>query len=269
MTPLQLTTFKNNNAAIYTDDADLLSLEANALMTLMTLENKFEGLPPLLKDNSVIVSPNNDTSPLERAASIVDTSLQGLPAIDDAVLRGLRAVTPPALPNPTSERCLPAKEPHRSKIKARRTATNSRRSQTGSSCLLPTASDPIDASFLMSLHSARKINPVHEAVRRDVLEVRRTMSGKIFFQCGCCKHLPHNERAKLSRFAPRNVGTIYRSFTRFMMEHVSVCEHIPKNIKRMKAKRSSLRLRGVKDHWTKSAFENGLMNTGRNIVYRD
>ena len=324
ITPLKLANMNIRHTVPSSDNAELLDLEANALKIPLMIPENVSGRPPRLEEGLVFIDE-----------AVV---------VDETVLRGSRAVTPPALLTHTPERDHPA-DTARRLIKAAisrlcrclnplimrnsyRVAPKARRSQTGPSCVQPTASDPADPSILLSLHSptrgasasnltpiqevvrrvedrvapaarrsqtgisyllpnsadpadpcfllslhsptrdAGRINPVHVAVRRDVLEVRRTMSGKIFFQCGCCKHLPRNERARLSTFAPRNVGTIYRSFTRFMMEHVSVCEHIPEDIKRMNAKWSALRMTGDEDHWTKSMVEDGFRNSDRNFVYK-
>eukprot|EP00579_Thalassiosira_antarctica_P006467 CAMPEP_0201892270 /NCGR_PEP_ID=MMETSP0902-20130614/36095_1 /ASSEMBLY_ACC=CAM_ASM_000551 /TAXON_ID=420261 /ORGANISM="Thalassiosira antarctica, Strain CCMP982" /LENGTH=45 /DNA_ID= /DNA_START= /DNA_END= /DNA_ORIENTATION= len=36
---------------------------------------------------------------------------------------------------------------------------------------------------LYSMGEEGKINPIHIVLRRDVIDIRRTESGKIFFQC--------------------------------------------------------------------------------------
>ncbi|KAL7525988.1 hypothetical protein ACHAXR_004608 [Thalassiosira sp. AJA248-18] len=81
------------------------------------------------------------------------------------------------------------------------------------SCSLPNANDPMHEVFYMKLYTAEdegKVNPVHNIIRRFILDVRRTESGKIFFQCTCCKHLPRRERAKCSTLAPQSIGGLYR-----------------------------------------------------------
>ena len=169
---------------------------------------------------------------------------------------------------------------------AARTSTSSS-SSVARACLLPTADDPMDETFVMSLDSIRdngRINPVHIIVRRHVFEVRRTVNtGRVFFQC---------ERAKLSTLAPQGVHSVYRAFVRFMMQHVSECTDIPMEIKNLDAKSKKVpnygggggggggaarnsRMRtavggsGIKDYWEMSARRMGLMDgsDGKSIVF--
>ena len=117
-------------------------------------------------------------------------------------------------------------------------------------------------------------NPVHVAVRRDVLMVRRTTSGKVFFQCRCCRHLPLSQRAKLSVVSPQCVDNLYRSFMRFMMIHASSCEHLPAHVCALVkggGKRGFSKARsGIKEYWASSALEMGLVDgeDGMSIEYR-
>ena len=176
------------------------------------------------------------------------------------------------------------------------TSTSSSSSSVARACLLPTADDPMDETFVMSLDSIRdngRINPVHIIVRRHVFEVRRTVNtGRVFFQCACCKHRPRCERAKLSTLAPQGVRSVYRAFVRFMMQHVSECTDIPMEIKNLDAKSKKVpnygggggggggaarnsRMRtavggsGIKDYWEMSARRMGLMDgsDGKSIVF--
>ena len=196
-----------------------------------------------------------------------DGSLQ---LVIENALQGLRNVSPSPPPSatlPRHERVVTHKISRPIKPKVARPVTRQVRRPP---CLLPTASDPMDPSFLASLYSESdvgKINPVHEVIRRDVLEVRHTISGRVFFQCGCCKHLPRKDRANLSTIAPRSVNGIYRSFVRFMMEHVSACEHIPAHMKQMRAKSSRDIGMRPKEYWIASAHKLGLRDYDGNIVY--
>ena len=175
-------------------------------------------------------------------------------------------------------------------------APTSSSSSSSWACLLPTADDPIDENFLMSLDSSfdnGRVNPVHVIVRRHIFEVRRTANtGRIFFQCACCKHRPRSMRAKLSTVAPQSVNTIYRSFVRFMMQHVSACHDIPYDIRSLDARArkvansisssnnnnsnflgrsgGSSSSVGIKKYWALSAKRMGLMDgpDGKSIVYR-
>ena len=136
--------------------------------------------------------------------------------------------------------------------------------------------DPMDETFILSLHSPEdetEVNPLHNAIRRDVWEVRRTMSGKIFFQCGCCKHLPRNKREQLAIVAPQNVETIYRAFIRFMGKHIKKCKHLPKHVAKLlgedqKRKDGGI-WRGTKAYWAESASRRGLVDSedGKSILF--
>ena len=136
--------------------------------------------------------------------------------------------------------------------------------------------DPMDETFQISLHSPEdktEVNPLHNAIRRDVWEVRRTMSGKIYFQCGCCKHLPRNKREQLAIVAPQNVETIYRAFIRFMGKHIKKCKHLPKHVAKLlgedqKRKDGGI-WRGTKAYWAESASRRGLVDSedGKSILF--
>lgn len=183
---------------------------------------------------------------------------------------------------------------------ARRCFTTATSSSSSSSswaaaptCLLPTADDPMDEDFVMSLDSPRdigRINPVHVIVRRHVFEVRRTTNrGRVFFQCACCKHRPRSQRAKLSTLAPQGVDSVYRAFVRFMMQHVSSCPDIPREIKSLDPKATKVPnyvggsaaasaaaaavnwTGGIKQYWASSARRMGLVDgsDGKSIVFRD
>ena len=158
------------------------------------------------------------------------------------------------------------------KKKARSTKIKSKKQLTRSSSL-PTADDPIDPTFLLRLYSSRdegRVNPAHVIVRRDILEVRRTMSGRVLFQCGCCAHVPRAKRAKLSTLSPQCVDNLYRAMVRFMMNHVRACEHVPQEIKELSPKASRVvDMSGTKKYWVKSAKKMGLRDgaDGKSIVY--
>mmetsp|Transcript_16362 Transcript_16362/g.35356 ORF Transcript_16362/g.35356 Transcript_16362/m.35356 type:complete len:272 (+) Transcript_16362:39-854(+) len=265
---MTLPPFMTSRAALANDHHKLLSLEANValilahkftpslfysilaedgLMDIGTIE-----LPddcPLMNTTNTCMVTNKRPFIPEQAADIVD-----------AALEDFRMVTPPLTPEP--ER--PAKK-----------ARNARRSasKTRSSSSLPTADDPIDESFRMKLYSKRdigRINPAHVVIRRDVLEVRRYVSGKILFQCACCKHLPSGERAKLSTLATQSVENIYRAIGRFIKHHVPACEHISQEIKLLSPKTTKVGTqRETKQYWVKSAMRLGLVDgeDGKSIVF--
>jgi len=174
-------------------------------------------------------------------------------------------VTPPTSP-PTSPLPSPPPPTLRSPIAQR---------SCGRSSSLPTANDPGDDSFCMQLYSPGEeglINPTHIAIRRQVLEIRRTQSGKVYFQCGCCAHLPRGERgAKYSTIAPTSLKNLYHAFIRFMMYHVPACPHIPQEIKELQPPSATkdVKASGIKKYWRVNAIAKGLRDSdnGRGIIY--
>ena len=90
----------------------------------------------------------------------------------------------------------------------------------------------------------------------DVLEVCRTDSGEVFFQCKYCKHLPLQERAKLSTILPQSIGLLHRANVRFLMIHVPNCGA---RFKAQLPKQANLaNFSGGKQYWEESARERGL-----------
>ena len=128
----------------------------------------------------------------------------------------------------------------------------------------PFKNDPVDESFVLkTIHDPimddGRINPVHMIVREHVLDVRRSMSGKVFFQCKYCAHLPVDERAHQSTVSPQSISTLYRANVRFHMSHVRNCEYIPEWIKMCSPKKSRIgNSGGVKTSWEESAMAMGL-----------
>lgn len=203
-----------------------------------------------------------------------------------------RPITPTTLSSPLVQ-ILPAKraqslvvptpkkkKAHRSS-KAKKVSSSSRRRKKRSSnavankmsnkaCSLPTRDDPEDELFLASLHSKKDkghINDAHIEIRRHVLEVHRTISGRVYFQCGCCAHINRKERTRCSTIAPQSVDSLYRGFVRFMMIHVPACEHIPEEFKKMNPKKKITK--GSKQYWVECANAMGFRdgNDGEGIVY--
>ena len=134
---------------------------------------------------------------------------------------------------------------------------------------MPTAKDPMDPSFCTTLYSDKdegKINPSHIEIRREVLEVHRTMTGRIFFQCAFCKHLPQNER-KGSIYAPQRVENIYRANVRFMMGHVRSCKFISQRLRALDPKaKNKVPKANIRHHWIKSTHAMGLINGDHGII---
>ncbi|KAL3784007.1 hypothetical protein ACHAW5_008005 [Stephanodiscus triporus] len=127
----------------------------------------------------------------------------------------------------------------------------------------PFKNDPVDETFLKTLHDplldAGRINPAHMIVREYALEVRRSVSGKVFFQCKYCKHLPQHERSSQSTISPQAIGKLYRGNVRFLMNHVPHCDFIPAWIKEYRPKERKLaNFSGGKQYWQESAWTRGL-----------
>ena len=90
-------------------------------------------------------------------------------------------------------------------------------------CPLPTEQDPLDPHFRMTLAAADDvlhIDHAHVVLRRDVLEVRRCASGRAFYQCRHCNHLPRTGRPAMSAVAPRHMGEAYRAAACVAAHHV-------------------------------------------------
>jgi len=225
------------------DDESQDSLEANAVFYLA---HRFSPLFCGIADVGAVVDMANTNKRSlftpQQAANVVNAVLDDFPV-----------VTSP----PTPKR--PLKKPRVCR----------------SSSTLPTAEDPMDKSFCMRLYSKGeegKINPTHIIVRKEVLEIRRTQSGEIFFQCAFCKHCSRGDRAKQSTLAPQSIESLYRAVIRFMMYHVPACEHIPQEIKDLIPKATmDVKARVTKKYWFDSAFDKGLRDgedeDGRSIIY--
>mmetsp|Transcript_33477 Transcript_33477/g.61626 ORF Transcript_33477/g.61626 Transcript_33477/m.61626 type:complete len:116 (+) Transcript_33477:206-553(+) len=115
----------------------------------------------------------------------------------------------------------------------------------------------MDEFFFMRLYSMGeegRINPIHTVLRRDVIEIRRTNTGSIFFQCAYCNHLSCGNLAEQSTFAPQRIRGVYRAVMRFMKYHVPACEHIPQEIKDLSPTATrDVKACDTKEYWAKSA----------------
>lgn len=127
----------------------------------------------------------------------------------------------------------------------------------------------------MTLHcrlDEGKIDLADVLIRRDVLEIRRTASGRVFFQCACCRHRPSGERASLSTLTPQRVESLHRAFARFAMHHVPACEYVSQEIKELSLRNTAAKTVGNRDakkYWVASALRKGLRNSddGESIVF--
>lgn len=242
-------------------------LEQSAVKTLARLEQRGLSATETLAsiDNVVIMlmdSRNVSPAPEAVAADIVDVSLEDFPMM---VSPKAAMVTPP--PSPTNT---PRDGVHTAAGTLRSTSKTSK----SKSSRLPTKNDPEDPTFRTTLHSdgdKGKINSAHVTIRREVLEVRRVASGRIYLQCTYCQHLDPNKRARCSTVAPESVEGLYRAMVRFRMNHIEACDHIPLWIKAMCPKKSFNKNKadkhGIKAHWIESANAMGLFNGDHEIIY--
>lgn len=240
---------------------------ANGLLSLAHrpahLENMNRGVELPVGCQSTIMTcvdtaNKSSFSPIKTATDAFDTALEDV-----------RVVTPPNTPRSKSEeQSKPplAKQPSTRK-KARHASSSPRLSSS-----LPTKSDPADETFIKSLYSAKdkgKINPAHNIVRRDVLDVRRTISGKVYLQCRHCAHIPRTKRGtKCSTVAPQSIAGIYRAVGRIMMFHLRHCEHVPQEMKELDPKATrDVKVTGTKKTWVESAKRMGLKDAEEGIIY--
>ena len=146
-------------------------------------------------------------------------------------------------------------------------------SDAGPSDLVPTRNDPRDESFRATFYSDKDdkyLNRGHILLRKKLAELRRTRSGRIYFQCIGCQHLPRKERITCSTKAPRSIKSLYRHVVSFMMNHVYACPFISQADKDIcKAAKQSRMKTSTKEYWRTSAKAIGLRDgeEGRGIVF--
>ena len=107
----------------------------------------------------------------------------------------------------------------------------------------PFKNDPVDKSFVLNtlhdpaLNDGGRITLVHMIIHEHVLDVHRSMSGKVFFQCKHCAHLPVNKCAHQSTVSPQSINMLYHANIRFFMSHVRNCDY---TIKKCSPKKSRI-----------------------------
>ncbi len=122
------------------------------------------------------------------------------------------------------------------------------------------------------------INPIHNIMRRDILEVfvetgpqdrggnnstsarSNRFAGRIGLRCRYCKHLPQGSAANLSTIYPETLDGIYRACSvRFQKRHLGSCQYIPKAIRaELDVLGNEKSCRGSKGYWVESALRLGL-----------
>ena len=130
--------------------------ESSMAADLGTMTTELPEEPPLIRQVSDATADGKRPFSSVEAADVVDTAL-----------KDFRVVTP-------------VNTPERRPAKKARTSASS-------ACILRSKSDSIDEEFgIKSLYSSNDedfMNSVHCKVRDEVLEVCRTVSGKIFIRC--------------------------------------------------------------------------------------
>jgi len=121
------------------------------------------------------------------------------------------------------------------------------------------------------------INPIHNILRRDILEVfvdtdrpihssnhapprNARFAGRVGLRCRFCKHLPPgSSTANLSTIYPETLEGIYRACSvRFQKRHLGICPYIPEAIKsELDTLGNEKSCRGSKSYCVESALRLG------------
>ena len=156
-------------------------------------------------------------------------------------------------------------------------------------------------STLYAIGDEDHINPIHNIIRRDILEVfvesprrhhnnkrnnnddnddngenekkassgqcgtRNTgnrFAGRIGLRCRFCKHIPETLRPRLSTIYPETLGGIYRACSvRFQKRHLKECQFVPDVIRDDLEDRKDNASRGSKNYWVESALMKGFRDS--------
>ena len=182
MTPPPCIQNKNLNWKDHDDDDDIDELQAAMILTCLG-----ESTTPSTS-NDINATTDDDTTitifhPVSPTSSITSSSsmMSSISTTTTNTKKHDRSIITPMLTSSTTdliEVTRPAKKTRRHEL--------DRRSSVAKPCVFPTVNDPEDASFEKTLHSnddTGKINIAHVHIRREVLEVKRSMSGRVYFQC--------------------------------------------------------------------------------------
>ena len=188
MTPPPCTRNKNLNWKHHDDDDDLDELQAAMILTCL---GESTALAPSATTSTSydITTTSDDTTttvfhPVSPTSSITPSPEYSISTTTNTKKHNRSIVTPTLTPSTTEliEVARPAKKIRYHQVDC----SSSRRSKFAKPCVFPTTNDPEDISFEKTLHSdddTGKINSAHIHIRREVLEVKRTMSGRVYFQC--------------------------------------------------------------------------------------
>jgi len=138
------------------------------------------------------------------------------------------------------------------------------------------------------------INPIHNIIRRDILEVfveapssnftvgawdapgsgsckaikarLFRFAGRVGLRCRFCKHLPVGTNANLATIYPETLEGIYRACSvRFQKRHIGSCAFIPESIRsQLDAHAKEKSCRGSKNYWVESALRKGFKTSEDN-----
>jgi len=133
------------------------------------------------------------------------------------------------------------------------------------------------------------INPIHNIIRRDILEVfveapsstfnvgtwdhpgsskarQSRFAGRVGLRCRFCKHLPVGTNANLATIYPETLEGIYRACSvRFQKRHIGSCAFIPESIRsQLDAHAKEKSCRGSKNYWVESALRKGFRTSEDN-----
>ena len=197
MTPPPCTHNKNLNWKQHDDDDDIDELQAAMILTCLV-----STIPSAASTSYDINTTTDDDTitvfhPVSPTTSSITSSSSMMSSISTTTINNKkhnRYIITPTLTSSTTEHievARPAKKIRRHQVDRQ---SSSRRSTTVKPCIFPTVNDPEDSSFEKTLHSdddTGKINSAHIHIRREVLEVRRSMSGRVYFQCKLCISCVH------------------------------------------------------------------------------
>ena len=189
MTPPPCTRNKNLNWKDHDDDDDIDELQAATILTCLD-----ESTTPSTTSTSYDIdttTTDDDTTitvfhPVSPTSSITSSSpvMSSISTTTNTKKHDCNIITPTLTSSPSPTELIEVARP--AKKRRHEVDSHSRRSTTAKPCVFPTTNDPEDMSFEKTLHSdddEGKINIAHVHIRREVLEVKRSMSGRVYFQC--------------------------------------------------------------------------------------
>jgi len=197
MTPPPCTRNKKLNWKQHDDDDDDDDIDELQAATILTCLGDSTTTPSATPSTSYDINIDTTTTaddttitvfhPVSPTSSITSSSsMMSISTTINTKKHDRNIITPTLTSSPTEliEVARPAKKIRRHQVDH----NSSRRSSSiAKPCVFPTVNDPEDMSFEKTLHSdddTGKINSAHIHIRREVLEVKRSVStGRVYFQC--------------------------------------------------------------------------------------